>query len=181
MSTKLPFDVYVCVKCNLSTLDDSYSSAAAKAIYFTKTLSANTTYSNSSLTYQGNSTFGGVSGKPYSGFKLVPLNVVVGISPTSISNYTQANNAVSADAINKYINYNVTCSAGTTQIAYGTLLVKTSGYDYNTWFSPIMYRSSSSSLPNNYPDMGTMETYWNNYGTDNIFYAYSGSYTLQIG
>ena len=181
LSTKLPFAVYVCVKCILSTLDDAYSSAAAKAIYFTKTLSANTTYSNSSLTYQGNTTFGGVAGKPYSGFKIVPSNVSVGISPTSISNYTQANTAVSADAINKYINYNVTCNAGTTQIAYGTLLVKTSGYDYSIWFNPIMYRSSSSYLPNNYPSMSTMETYWNNYGNDNVRYAYAGSQTLQIG
>ena len=114
MSTKLPFAVYVCVKCYLSTLDDSYSSVTAKAIYFTKTLSANTTYSNSSLTYQGNTTFGGMSGKPYSGFKIAPSNVTVGVSPTSISNYTQANTAVNNTDIKKYIQFNITCSAGTT-------------------------------------------------------------------
>lgn len=114
LSTKLPFAVYVCVKCHLSTLDDSYSSVTAKAIYFTKTLSANTTYSNSSLTYQGNTTFGGMSGKPYSGFKIAPSNVTVGVSPTSISNYTQANTAVNNTDIKKYIQFNITCSAGTT-------------------------------------------------------------------
>lgn len=107
MSSKLPFSVYVIVKCLISSTDPDYSSGSYLA--YTKLLSANTTYSSAAAIYSSTQSVVSVTAKPATAWYVQPNGVSCGVSATS---YADAKNKTSSTVTYNY-QFNISTSAAT--------------------------------------------------------------------
>lgn len=111
LSTKLPFNVYVCVKGVVPT-SSSASQGSNSFVSFTKTLTKNTTYSNSAMSvgpYYNVAT----AVPAVNGVEIQSNGISSGLSSSTISTYTQVNAAVGTTSLTNSQKFVITASTPT--------------------------------------------------------------------